>query len=60
MAADGHLGGLDPQVRRNPVFANGAEVESGFLLMPEPPVGVLRGRSAFDKAPRSSRCLTAV
>ena len=40
--------------------ANLVEVESGFLPMTDPPVGRLRDRSAFDKAPRFSLCRTAV
>ena len=51
VAGGGHIGGWDPQARRNPVVADSVEVEGGFLPMPDPAVGGTRGRSAFDKAP---------
>ena len=38
---------------RNPVVANGVEVEGGLLPRPDPSVGGLRGWSAFDKKPRA-------
>ena len=56
VAGGGHIGGWDPQARRNPVVADSVEVEGGFLPMPDPAVGGTRGRSAFDKPPRAPSC----